>query len=73
MVKKAGLLLQLKAMRKTNLEENLKFVDRYVAFMRKKSNREWSNTQRIFLDDIYKSAQKNLNLKPTKERARARA
>lgn len=53
---KKDLLSQLKKAKEENFKNNLKFIDLYVAFMMKKSNKEWSKAQKKFVDMFYNSA-----------------
>ena len=43
-------------MKEENLESNLRFIDLYVSFIKRKSNRQWSLMQKKFLDNFYKGA-----------------
>ena len=58
---KQKLLKGLKADREKNRIGNLRFIDLHVAWLKSKSNREWSKRQKLIIDDVYR---KNRHLRP---------
>ncbi len=59
---KKKLLKGLKEDKKRNFEDNLKFIDLHVAWLKSKNNKEWKEKQKIIIDELYKS-NKHLKLK----------
>ncbi|MCL5093006.1 MAG: hypothetical protein M1128_00885 [Candidatus Marsarchaeota archaeon] len=49
---------QLKEDKKRNFEDNLKFIELHVAWLKRTSNREWSKRQKILINEIYKRNRK---------------
>lgn len=42
-------LRELEEFKKKNFEERLKFIDQYVEWVKKTSNKEWSRRQKNFI------------------------
>jgi hypothetical protein len=61
---KKKLLRDLKEARQKNRIGNLAFIDLYVAWLKRTSNKDWSKRQKVFSDSIYK-ANKRLKLNQT--------
>ena len=53
---------QLARDKKQNFIDNLKFVDLHVAWLKRKSNKEWSRQQKRIIDEVYR-ANRHLRLK----------
>ncbi len=51
-------LEELKADKKKNFEERLKFIDSWVDYMKTHSDREWSEQQRVLIDSQISNARK---------------
>ncbi len=52
-------LMELKQSKKQNFEENLKFIHFYTAWIKSKTNKEWSREQKKLIELFYKPANKN--------------
>jgi hypothetical protein len=55
---KEKLLRELEEAKKQNFEDNLKFVHFYAAWIKSKSNEEWSREQKRLIDIFYKPSTK---------------
>lgn len=49
---------QLKKDKQRNFEDNLKFVELHVAWLKRTNNKEWSKRQKILIDEIYRRNRK---------------
>ena len=61
---KKKLLKELAEERKRNRESNLRFIDLYVAWLKRTSNKDWSKHRKEIVNSIYK-ANKKLKLNPS--------
>lgn len=52
---KKKLARELKADKRRNFLDNLKFVNLHVAWLKRKSNKEWSRRQKLIIDEVYKT------------------
>ncbi len=55
---KRKLLKALEDDRKKNRESNLKFIDLYVAWLKRTSNKDWSKRQKAMVDSTFKANKK---------------
>ena len=55
---KRKLLKELKEERKRNRASNFRFVDLYVAWLKRTSNKDWSKQQKEITNSIYKANKK---------------
>ena len=55
---KRKLLKELKEERKRNRASNFRFVDLYVAWLKRTSNRDWSRKQKEIINSTYKANKK---------------
>jgi hypothetical protein len=55
---KRKLLKELKEERKRNRASNFRFVDLYVAWLKRTSNRDWSRQQKEIINSTYKANKK---------------
>jgi len=60
---KKKLLKGLAEDRKQNRLSNLRFMDLYVAWLKRTSNKEWSRRQKAIIDEVYKR-NRHLRLRP---------
>ncbi|OJI07943.1 MAG: hypothetical protein BK997_01430 [Candidatus Micrarchaeum sp. ARMAN-1] len=64
-MKKGSLLKALAEEKKRNADDNLKFVKLRAEWIKRKSNKDWSQRQKSIIDSIYSSNRK-LRLKRAK-------
>lgn len=58
-MRRINLAMERKA-KKQNLKTNLEFIDFYVRYIGRQSNREWSTKQAKFINSIYRSIPKKI-------------
>ena len=46
-------LKELERLKKENFRERLEFIEKYVKWLKKKSNKEWSSQQKDIIDNCY--------------------
>jgi hypothetical protein len=56
--KRGRFLRELKEAKKRNFEDNLKFVHFYAAWVKSKTNKEWSKEQKRLINMFYRPATK---------------
>jgi len=56
------MLKDLKKSKQLNLLGNLRYIDLYVKYIKKATNKEWSRRQNKFINSIYKSIPKKVKV-----------
>jgi len=56
------MLRDLKKSKRLNLLGNLRYIDLYVKYIKKATNKEWSRRQNKFINSIYKSIPKKVKV-----------
>ena len=54
--RRAKFLRELKEAKKRNFEDNLKFIRFYAAWVKSKTNKEWSEEQKRLINMFYRPA-----------------
>lgn len=57
-INRKKLLKELNEAKRRNFEDNLKFVRFYSAWIKSKTNKEWSKSQKILIETFYRPQNK---------------